>query len=116
MKLFLLICFFFLLCFSLAEVYAQTPTSIPSPENVLVVFKIPIDANDAIGDTSELIKNYYAQQRNIPTSNILGLNGLVNADIFDPASNTTHRIEIKQDGEIISDFNVLTLASHIRRQ
>jgi len=99
MKHFSFLCFFFLLCFNIAE--AQTYANIPGPENVLVVY-------DSLNQVSIDIKDYYQNARNIPASNIVGLTDLVNADIFDSVSNTTHRIEITQDGEIISDSTILS--------
>lgn len=65
MKHFFLFCFFFLLCFSIAE--AQTNANIPSPENVLVVY-------NANSDTSEMIMEYYVEARGIPSPlNVLQL-------------------------------------------
>ncbi|MFN7014694.1 MAG: hypothetical protein ACK4ON_10550, partial [Bacteroidia bacterium] len=53
-------------------------------------------------------KNYYTTARNIPAVNVVGLNGLVNDDIYDPVSNTTHRIILEQQGEIIRDSTILS--------
>lgn len=49
----------------LEQLLAQDPTNVnfPKPENILVVY-----SNDV--DSSEIIANYYASVRNIPTVNI----------------------------------------------
>jgi hypothetical protein len=99
MKHFYISCFIFFLCYTLAD--AQTNANVPGPENVLVVY-------NELDSTSIQVANYYKTARNIPASNIVPLTNLVNADIFDSESNTTHRIEITQDGEIISDGTILS--------
>ena len=71
MKHFLFSILFLFLCFNVAE--AQTPPNIPGPENVLVVYKVPVDTTDSLGMISVAIKNYYVNARNIPGSNVLGL-------------------------------------------
>jgi len=43
-----------------------------------------------------LIMNYYKNARNIPSSNIVHLDSLVDEDIYDPESNTTHSIQLIQ--------------------
>jgi uncharacterized protein (TIGR03790 family) len=105
------LCFFYslvLLFLCISNTKAQTNANIAGPENVLVVYKTPEDSTDQIGIISQNVMLYYKNARNIPASNILGLESLVNADIFDSESNTTHRIEITQDGEIISDGTILS--------
>ncbi|MCZ7611755.1 MAG: hypothetical protein M5U17_16555 [Ignavibacterium sp.] len=107
MKHFFTILFLFLLCFNLAKAQ-QTPTFAepPGPEHVLVVYKEPVDENDTLGFVSrDSVMNYYRIAREIPVSNILGLENLINDDIYDSVSNTTHRIILDQQGEIIRDTN-----------
>lgn len=96
MKSFFIISFLFLIC--AISFKAQTNTNIPGPENVLVVY-------NSNSDTSILIKNYYRDARNIPTSNIFGLNRLIDTLVYDSNSQTTHTIQIVQSGEIIKDAN-----------
>ncbi|MBZ0200976.1 MAG: hypothetical protein K8H86_13985, partial [Ignavibacteriaceae bacterium] len=103
MKHFIVFCFFFLLCFSIAE--AQTFADIPGPENVLLVYKQPSGPTDTLGRVSDSVMNYYQNARNIPASNILGLDNLVNATIYDSVSQTEHYIKLTQSGEIIKDTN-----------
>ncbi|MDP2304170.1 MAG: hypothetical protein Q8N03_17310 [Ignavibacteria bacterium] len=105
------LCFFYslvLLFLCISNTKAQTNANIAGPENVLVVYKTPEDSTDQIGIISQNVMLYYKNARGIPASNILKLNSLINADIFDSVSNTTHRIEITQDGEIISDGTILS--------
>lgn len=74
MKQVLCLFFLFLLCFSLAEVQAQTYANVPGAENVLVVF-------NELDSTSVQVKNYYQQSRGIPAGNVAGLYGLTEASI-----------------------------------
>ena len=71
MKQFFTILSFFILCNNLAE--AQTYANIPGPENVLVVYKIPKDENDTLGNVSKAVMEYYVSARNIPAVNVLEL-------------------------------------------
>jgi len=105
--IFLLIFVLFLfLCNHITEAQ-QTPTFAdpPGPEHVLVVYKQPIYGDDTLGNVSEDVMEYYVNARNIPGTNILGLENLINDDIYDSVSNTTHRIILDQQGEIIRDTN-----------
>ena len=77
MKSFFFISFLFLIY--VISLKAQTNTNIPGPENVLVVY----NSNSSI---SYLIKEYYKTARNIPTSNIFGLNRLIDTLVFDSNS------------------------------
>ncbi len=69
---------------------SQNPTyaNVIGPENILVIFK----DNDSV---SIAIKDYYVQKRNIPSSNILGL------DLPDTASYNGERVILWQEGEVI---------------
>lgn len=58
MNHFIVFCFFFLLCYSLAE--AQTNANIPGPENVLVVYRAPVDESDTL---SKAIMEYYVSAK-----------------------------------------------------
>lgn len=105
MKQFFTILFLLSLCTYIAEAQ-QTPTFAdpPGPEHVLVVYKVPTGPTDTLGFISrDSVKNYYQNARQIPESNILGLENLINDDIYDSVSNTTHRIILDQQGEIIRD-------------
>jgi parallel beta-helix repeat protein len=104
MKQFFTILFLFFLCNYIAEAQ-QTPTFAdpPGPEHVLVVYKQPTGSTDTLGFVSDSVKEYYKDARQIPESNILGLDSLINTNIYDPVSNTTHRIILDQQGEIIRD-------------
>jgi len=103
-----------ILVFSVASIYAQpvidnvfvepelieqVPTyqNIPSPENVLVVYKFQENSLDTIGIVSNLVKNYYLSQRNIPIINTLALELDTQVVIDD------HVIKLFQNGEIIRD-------------
>ena len=69
MKYFFILCFFFLLCYNVTE--AQTYANIPGPENVLVVYKKPVDQFDTLGNISQAVMNYYVNARGIPGVNEL---------------------------------------------
>jgi len=101
MRQFFVILFVFFLCYNLVE--AQTPTfaDLPGPEHVLVVY----NGNSTLSDS---VMQYYKDSRQIPSSNIVPLESLINDDIYDPVSNSTHRIEITQEGEIIRDSTILS--------
>ncbi len=83
---------------------AQTPSyaGLPDSSHVLVVYQFPSNPADTI---SRAVMNYYKNARHIPDENIVPLNNLVNDDIYDPVSNTTHNVRIVQQGEIIEDGN-----------
>ncbi|NCQ18358.1 MAG: hypothetical protein COZ80_00650 [Ignavibacteria bacterium CG_4_8_14_3_um_filter_37_9] len=68
MKHVLLFCFFFFLCLNIVE--AQTNANIAGTENVLVVYRGPVNESDTI---SQGVKNYYQNAHNIPNKNIVGL-------------------------------------------
>lgn len=106
----ILITFFFIFIAVNYKILSQEPTyaGLPDSSHVLVIYKEPVDENDTLGLISEAIKDYYQLRRGIPDENIFGLEDLINADIFDPVSNTTHRIELTQEGEIISDSTILS--------
>lgn len=95
-------CFFFLflsfLCVSNLE--AQTYANVPGPENVLVVYKLPVDQSDSIGLVSQAIKNYYRDARNIPNSNIVPL---YLPDTTMNINNEIRTINIAEGGNIIRD-------------
>lgn len=94
----LLFSILFFLCINLAE--AQT--SLPDSSHVLVVYNF-------LDQTSIDVKNYYQQRRGIPESNIVPLNSLFNQWITDPATQDSHYIELRQQGEAIVDtFNTNT--------
>ena len=46
--------------------YTPAYAGLPGPENVLIVYKKPIDENDTLGLISQVIKDYYQQSRGIP--------------------------------------------------
>jgi len=97
--------FFFLLTFLLitvvSELKAQTYADLPGPENVLVVYKQPVDDQDTLGLISEAVKDYYKTARNIPVSNILGLNSLISHNIN--IDGVTHPVIIAQETDNIRD-------------
>lgn len=73
MRQFLFVTVLSLLCFEIADVLAQTNATIPGPENVLVVYRLP-DPNDQADTISRAIKDYYVNARGIPSiTNVLGL-------------------------------------------
>lgn len=100
-------CFFFLflsfLCISNTK--AQTNANIAGPENVLVIYKQPKDANDTLGNISKDIRDYYLTARDIPTSNSIGIT------LPDTAYFNGDRVILIQNGEVIkrdascSDYN-----------
>lgn len=81
-------------------VHSQEPTyaSLPDSSHVLVVYK-------SLDQASIAVKDYYKLRRVIPQINIVGLEDLINDVIYDSVSNTTHSIELTQQGEIIRDMN-----------
>ncbi len=95
-----LISFLFLFIAINYEIHSQEPTyaGLPDSSHVLVVY-------NSLSDTSQAIMNYYKLKRGIPSSNIVPLNSLIDDDIYDPVSNTTHNVRIVQQGEIIEDGN-----------
>jgi hypothetical protein len=99
MKHIITVCFTFFLCYNVTE--AQTHANVPGPENVLVVYKHPIDEYDEIGQISEAIKDYYQTARGIPGSNIVGLNSLIGEDIT--IDGITHHVKLAQENDIIQD-------------
>jgi hypothetical protein len=103
MKQFIFIIFFVSLCFSTTKTQTQTNTNIPQPENVLVVYRPPIDLNDSIGIVSQAIKNYYVNARGIPTSNVVPLDSLGDYNIT--VGGETHTVGIRQETDIIRDID-----------
>ncbi len=97
----LLVFILFLLGFNIAEAQTPTDAGIPESQHVLVVYKEPIDENDSLGIISEAVMNYYKDARNIPSSNIVPLNNLVDQDIT--IDGETHRVKIVQVTDIIQD-------------
>lgn len=107
MKYIFTISLLFILCYNLADAQ-QTPTYAdpPGPEHVLVVYKEPTSPTDTLGLISrDSVKYYYQQRREIPEINIWGLPRLVDTLVYDPETQTTHQIELDQQGEIIRDMN-----------
>jgi len=99
MKQFIFITFIIFFCFN--AVNAQTNANISGPENVLVVYRPPIDQNDSIGIVSQAIKNYYVNERGIPNSNVVPLNDLISHDIN--IDGVIHPVIIAENGNIIRD-------------
>lgn len=94
MKRILFFLFIYFLCSLSTE--AQTNTNIPGPENVLVVYNSQIDS-------SGIIANYYKNVRGIPTSNIVHLDNLSDANItIDGVTNT---VGLRQETDNIRDSN-----------
>jgi uncharacterized protein (TIGR03790 family) len=91
MKHFIFFCFFFLLCYNLAE--AQTNANVPSPANVLVVW----NSSSAVSDS---VQQYYVNARNIPASNIVPL---YLPDTTMNINNEIRTINIAEGGNIIRD-------------
>jgi len=76
--------------------FSQTNANIATSGNVLVVYKM----ND---DTSRIIKDYYVEKRNIPSTNVIGVTLPERENVFDPVSGITHLIKLSQFKEIIED-------------
>ncbi|MCZ7609781.1 MAG: TIGR03790 family protein [Ignavibacterium sp.] len=85
------------------ESEAQTNANIPSPENVLVVYKLPNGLADTLGWVSDSVKTYYQNARSIPESNILGLDNLVFNDTITYPSGGVWMDDYKE--VYISDYN-----------
>lgn len=81
------------LVFYCNKIAAQTYANIAGPENVLVVY-------NTNSDTSQYVKNYYVNARNIPGSNICPLN-LQSQNIT--VDGVTHPVIIADGGNIIRD-------------
>jgi len=98
--------FLSLFIFCTISTVAQTPTFAdpPGPEHVLVVYKQPTDDTDTLGNVSEDVMEYYVSARNIPGTNILGLEDLVDT-VSITHEGVTHLIKLTQQGEIIRDMN-----------
>src|SRR3990172_7711304 len=94
MKHLIIACFFFLGYFDV--VLGQTNANIAGPENVLVVW----NGNSAVSDS---VQQYYVQQRNIPSVNVVRLDSLTDRTIT--YQSVSHRIKIVQEGDIIQDSN-----------
>jgi uncharacterized protein (TIGR03790 family) len=83
---------------------SQDPTNfdVIKPENVLVVYKRPNNENDALGNISQEIKDYYVGKRGIPQINVVkgadGNSGLLlpNIEYYNGES-----VILDQEGEII---------------
>ncbi len=77
-------------------IIAQTYANYPEPKHVLVVY-------NGENDTSGMIKDYYAQIRNIPIQNILRLDSL---DVSDTVSFPSGNVYMDEYKEVyISDYN-----------
>lgn len=99
MKYLLYLCLFLFLYCSITE--AQTYANIAGPENVLVVYKQPVDQDDSLGQISQAVMEYYQNARNIPSSNIFGLDSLKSHSIT--VDGVTHPVIISDGGNIIRD-------------
>ena len=84
--------------FSCKLVQAQTYANIAGPENVLVVYN---NNDDSLGIISNSVKNYYVDARNIPGSNVVGLDSLVSKNIT--VDGVTHPVILADGGNIIRD-------------
>ena len=92
MKTFVLVLILFFS--SSIKILPQTHAGLPSAENVLVVY-------NSLDVTSVNIKNHYVDKRDIPETNILALDGLL--DMWLTYGGSSHRIEIVQSNDIIKD-------------
>ncbi len=96
MKYLLMITLSVIFCSVIAE--AQTYANIAGPENVLIVYN---NQNDSLGTISKNVREYYVSTRNIPASNIVPLDNLVNHNIT--VDGVTHPVILADGGNIIRD-------------
>jgi uncharacterized protein (TIGR03790 family) len=95
MKNSLLILFLFSFC--ALQVVAQTNATVPGPEHVLVVYKLP-NPNNPADTISRAVMRYYQQVRGIPNNNIVSLTL--------PISEYDGAVELVQGGEVIRRMGI----------